>query len=138
MKVVVNKCYGGFGLSHEAVELYARLKEITLYAYVDKREKDGSLSFGKLVQYKGQKNIFCIHYLTERSNEDGTYRDEAYFSVHGIERNDPAPVSVVEELGERANGLHANLVVVDIPDDVKWFIGDYDGVETIHENHRVW
>lgn len=31
MKVVINACYGGFGLSHEAVLRYAEIKGITLY-----------------------------------------------------------------------------------------------------------
>lgn len=31
MKVVINSCYGGFGLSHEAILNYAELVGITLY-----------------------------------------------------------------------------------------------------------
>jgi hypothetical protein len=30
------------------------------------------------------------------------------------------------------------LEVIDIPDDIEWFISDYDGVETVHEAHRSW
>lgn len=55
-----------------------------------------------------------------------------------IERNDPNLVKVVESLGEEANGQFSRLKVVEIPDDIEWFIDDYDGVETIHEKHRIW
>lgn len=55
-----------------------------------------------------------------------------------VERNDPDLVSVVEELGEKANGPDARLKVVDVPDDVKWYIRDYDGKETVVEQSRFW
>lgn len=58
------------------------------------------------------------------------YRDE--------NRNNPLLVQVVEELGEKANGDHASLRVVEIPDDVKWEIVEYDGNEHIAEQHRKW
>jgi hypothetical protein len=32
VKVVYNACYGGFGLSHEAIMRYAEIKGITLYS----------------------------------------------------------------------------------------------------------
>lgn len=47
-------------------------------------------------------------------------------------------VKCVEQLGEKANGRFARLVVVDVPDDVEWEIDDYDGLETIEEKHRTW
>jgi hypothetical protein len=55
-----------------------------------------------------------------------------------IGRNNPILVEIVEQLGESADGRYAELKVVDIPDDVQWHIDEYDGWETIHENHRVW
>jgi len=55
-----------------------------------------------------------------------------------IERNDPDLVSVVEELGEKANGPDARLKVVEIPDYVEWYIEEYDGCEHVAEEHRRW
>jgi hypothetical protein len=55
-----------------------------------------------------------------------------------IKRNDPILVEIVEQLGEAVNGLYAKLKVVDIPDDVQWQIGEYDGDEWIAEKHRTW
>ena len=60
------------------------------------------------------------------------------FTEHDIMRNDPALVQVVEQLGDDANGLYSNLVVVDIPDDVEWVIEEYDGKEHVAEVHRKW
>lgn len=35
---------------------------------------------------------------------------------------------------------HSNpdISIIDIPDDVEWYIDEYDGLETIHETHRIW
>ncbi len=54
------------------------------------------------------------------------------------QRTDPALVACVEKLGEAANGAHAKLTVVEIPDDVEWEISAYDGIETVAEVHRTW
>lgn len=53
-------------------------------------------------------------------------------------RYDPKLVKCVEELGDKASGAHAELKVVEIPDDVEWKIDEYDGNEEVHEVHRVW
>ena len=53
-------------------------------------------------------------------------------------RNDPRLVECVETLGDKANGDSARLHVVEIPDDVDWYIDEYDGIESIHERHRIW
>jgi len=53
-------------------------------------------------------------------------------------RDNPKLVEVVETLGTKASGTCANLVIVEIPDDVEWFIDEDDGWETIRENHKTW
>ena len=91
MKIVVNRCYGGFSLSQKAYEF-----------------------LGLKWDYLGFE-----------------YRD------HDL-RTDPKLIECVETLGEDANGRWAVLEVVEIPDNISWEIDEYDGVETIHETHRVW
>ena len=62
-----------------------------------------------------------------------------YCSWYGEEdRSNSDLIDVVEKLGEKANGTHAQLEIVDIPDDVEYEIDDYDGIESIHEKHRTW
>ena len=85
MKVVINGCYGGFGLSEKAMK-----------------------------------------FLGVNSGWPE------------IERNDPKLVECVEKLGEEANDMCAELKVVEIPDDVNWEIGEYDGLEWVEEVHRRW
>ena len=128
-KVVINKCFGGFGLSKAAVMRYAELKGIALYH---------------------ERSSLCDHYYTVpveqyrdierqvKESNDCSLFEGLYFSEREIERDDPFLVQVVEELGEKANGNCANLAVIEIPDDVEWHIAEYDGQEHIAETHRTW
>ena len=60
------------------------------------------------------------------------------FGFIELERNDPRLVEAVEKLKDRANGHGSNLKIVDIPNDVDWYIDDYDGIEIVREKHRSW
>ena len=90
--VVINDCYGGFGLSARAMNEYKQLAGIT----------------------------------------------DPSFNERDIPRDDPYLVKIVKELGMGANGPHSNLKLVEIPGDVKWHIGEYDGAEWVAEDHRTW
>ncbi len=62
-----------------------------------------------------------------------------YFSfLDDIPRDDLQLVAVVEELGSEASAPSANLVIIEIPDDVEWVVEEYDGDEWISEKHRTW
>ena len=113
MKIVINKCYGGFGLSEEAVLLYAKKKGLNL---IIERNKGLKLNH---------------YYLNEK-------KDGNYFSERDIQRNDLILIEVVNELGEKADGFCSELKIVEIPDDVEWIIEEYDGKEWIAEDHRRW
>ena len=140
MKIVINICHGGFGLSHEAVMLYAKLKGIKLYAYANPRDANGRLNPYSHVPYdpkKGKEDY--VSYFTKPMGDDGKLDDKAYFSPdHDIERTDPFLIKAVERLGEKAGGRFAKLKVVKVPNGIKWEIHDYDGMESIHEKHRSW
>lgn len=133
MKIVINKCYGGFSLSHEATMAYGKALGLNLKAYSSRYE-------GKKVTYvpydEKQPVGFSIHYSTADLNKDGTLPN--YFSTRNIPRNDPKLVEIVEKMGERANGSYAELKIVKIPDDVEWEIDESNGRESIHEVHRSW
>jgi hypothetical protein len=146
MKIVVNRCYGGFGISHEAQMLYAKKKGIELFPYVC---SSGGYS-GDMVRYVHEpakhEAFMGPHYLTTDHGDTITESEfkEAYngktnhLYYKDIERNDPALVATVEELGELSCGWAADLQIVDIPDDVEWEIDEYDGYESVEEKHRSW
>ena len=141
MKIVINKCYGGFGLSHKAIMLYARLKGFRLYSAIDERNSEGNIIFNKCIPYRVNKRDkpFLIYYSRKPLTKNGKIPEKAYFSSRDdIERNDPILIKVVEKLGEEANGDHARLKIVEIPDGVEWEIDEYDGMESVHEKHHSW
>ena len=48
-------------------------------------------------------------------------------------------INAVEKLGSKASsGQVAILKVIEIPDDVKWELDEYDGFEHVSEIHRSW
>lgn len=55
-----------------------------------------------------------------------------------IDREDPALIKTIEEMGEKAYEGVAVLKIVGIPANVKYSLDDYDGIESIHEEHRSW
>lgn len=55
-----------------------------------------------------------------------------------LARDDARLVQVVETLGPAASAPYAELVVVCIPSDIEWGIGEYDGAEWVAERHRAW
>jgi hypothetical protein len=138
--VVINKCHGGFGLSHEAVMRYFEIKGITVYP---EQGKD-NWKFWTYWLVKPEDRIESKEgdAFYAMSMEDRRAYNEAHSAQTVYERNitrdDPALVQAVRELGEAANGRFASLEVVEIPDDIEWTIEEYDGLEHIAERHRTW
>ena len=134
MKLVINKCYGGFELSHAAIMRYAKLKGIKLFAFTE--EYPTNYNNRKFLEYKGQES-FCIHYST-KPLKDGKHEEDSYFSTYDFKRNDPILIQVVEEMGTKANGRCAKLEIIEIPDGTEWQIEEYDGSEWVSEVHKTW
>ena len=139
MKVVVNKCFGGFGLSDKACEMVMKRKGLGCFRYTQTKYayKDGLNEYTRRENFKN--NDLFAHYQTEDLGEKvSNLPDATYWYYGNLERDDADLIAVIEELGEEANGRYAELKVVEIPDDVQWELDDYDGIETIHEVHRSW
>ncbi len=128
MKIVINKCYGGYGLSESAVMEYAKQKGIELWSvdhgmfWMYYREDPSSFS---------QKNDYRGASIPEVPSD-------IYFPEKDIERNDPILVSIVEADPKAASASLADLSVVEIPDGIEWEIGEYDGIEWVDEAHKSW
>lgn len=141
MKVVINRCFGGFGLSIEAVLLYAKKKGKPCWYEPDKRFH--SLDMGTFwIVPEGQRppdltDKWLTLTITERQKHNEAW-EAATISVSDISRSDPQLVEVIEELGDKANTRFSELKVVDVPDGVEWEIEEYDGSEWVSEKHRIW
>jgi len=105
MKVVVNRCFGGFGVSdeclaHMGIKFHRELE----------------------VHHEGTPCKYTTNYRT--LDDDSEY---------DIQRTDPRLIKAIEELGsEVCSDAHAKLEIVEIPDNLKhWHIEDYDGSESI-------
>lgn len=119
MKVVINTCYGGFGLSHDAMLRYFELQGWNCYPVKDK--------------------FNTFHYWkVPKDQQDNNRYSELTVYDRGIERTDPLLIKVIEELGTKADDRYAKLRIVEIPDGISWYIHDYDGIESIEEAHRSW
>ena len=122
MKVAINVCYGGFGLSDAAFEKLLERKGIEF-----EKRKDEKIASLNLVQY----------YKKGRIGDDDAYLAEHDF-CDGEKRADPDLVAIIEEMDEESFGEFAELRIVEIPDDVEWQIEEYDGDEWVAEKHRTW
>lgn len=143
MKVVINACFGGFGLSPKAIAHYLNLKGEQCFFYVQT-----SYSF------REGKDLYERKILNEVKNGNINYTttidlgpsfekwpkdDKGYFYDRDIERNDPLLVKTVEDLGKKeASGHCGSLTIVEVPDDAEWEISEYDGNEHVAEKHRTW
>jgi|WetSurMetagenome_2_1015567.scaffolds.fasta_scaffold19379_6 hypothetical protein len=142
-KVVINKRYGGFGLSPEAKKLYFILKGKNCYFYKQTKyehENNGVAEYVQVSTKKAENGMFIYTLIKDFGDTTSKLpKDPKYWaSDYDIERDDPDLIKVIEIMGESANDKFSELHVIDVPDDVKWHVEEYDGWESVHEDHRVW
>jgi len=137
-KIVVNSCYGGFGISQAGMLRYAELKGLTLYP---EPSEFGTVTYHTVPESQRVQPLSSDQWLAA-TTEQRMASNDAYSSqtLHcaDIARDDPALVQVVEELGAAAADQFAELRIAEVPDDVKWYIDEYDGQEWVAEVHRRW
>lgn len=141
MKIVINDCHGGFGLSKEAMMLYGELAGITLYPVDQNPWSLGIVTYWTVpeeerVQEKSGHEYDEMSFSERIAHNEVISKQQLWY--RDIERNDPLLVRVVETLGSKANGKYADLKVVEIPDGVNWQIEEHDGSEWIAEVRRTW
>ena len=115
-KVVINTCYGGFGITDEAMKMYLERKGIP---------------------YKMVKSEFSTwnHEYFEKADPN---QEQEVPDTFDLERDDPVLIEVIEELGlERAAGSCAELEIEDIPKGTLYRIEEYDGREWIEYKDSV-
>jgi|SRR5699024_2908851 len=143
-KVVINKCFGGFGLSLKALDLLADLKgHGKLFHYL---KVYGELYFRKITAEEADKDfgLSLDLYTFTKDVGDSFPGDDLYshFEKHKyspeIERHDRELIKVIETLGSDAAGKFSRLEIVEIPKEVDYQIEEYDGNEWIAERHFTW
>lgn len=129
MKVVINKCYGGFGLSHKAIlAMVGKCEHIELIDPKKYYGKDYERRF-KQEYPNGVATEFAYSPLYE-----GKLADDS----HNGNRDCPILVKTVEEMGASSWDSYAKLKIVEIPDGTSYKIVEYDGSEHIAETHNTW
>ena len=144
-KVVINTCFGGFGLSPLAEKLYYEKKNPgkTIYFYKQSYDSDFSTANYKRINEKNPRGPFIIllsedfgpeFTITEKDRDQKTefYErfDKAYVYLDDYVRHDPDLIEIVECLGSDANGNCVDLKIIDIGDKL-YRIEEYDGNESL-------
>lgn len=120
-KVVYNACYGGFGLSREAIDwLEANARE-EVREYIKERRE-----YYKANKYSRLKEWESVSYDLMDDYDDSGF---------GMSRHDADLVKCVEALGDKASGSCAELKVRELSGRI-YRIDEYDGYETVHENYH--
>ena len=140
-KVVINACFGGFGLSKEACQRFWDIKGQQVWIEDDIKFKSMGLFTVWLVppeeRIESKEEEFYQMSMDERKEYNEEYSSQTWH-YHEVARDDPDLIQVVEQLGDAANGSYAELRIVDVPDDANWYIEEYDGNEHVAERHRTW
>lgn len=145
MKLVINRCYGGFGLSPTAIKRLAEMKGRECYFFktnYPSREYvpvdpigDSSVSQMMLMAF----DIPNPNEVLGGDKYNNVLWDKHHLSCYPDDRGDADLIRVVEELGSKvASGACAKLSVVEIPDGISYDIDDYDGMESVEETHHSW
>jgi hypothetical protein len=134
MKIIINRKYGGFGLSVDAIMMLADLKGLQV---TPTKNEWGSIEywantawFGKYRQPITHKEFLT---LSEADRQDYiAHRNQNIFDYRTLPRHDKDLVHVVETLGEAANGEYANLKIYERDwDEDDYTINEYDGMEEL-------
>lgn len=144
-RIAINTCFGGFGLSRKAYEqliewgvpvrkYVEQERDPDTHLYLAQPLNDGEVIFDRELTPEGEDGLNDLYWKYK-----GTRGSQRYWDSWTREHRDhPLVLRVIQELGKAADGPHAKLKIVEIPDDVEYTISEYDGVEHIAEVHQVW
>lgn len=131
MKIVINSCHGGFGLSQKALKyIYDLDKNSKSIELITPEEYFGNKEIPKDIEEYFNKQL-CRNYYSNKDNIIVCYRS-AYESIEP--RICPNLIQCIEELEDYANGIFAKLKIINVPDIHKiedLEICEYDGIEHV-------
>lgn len=136
MKVVINRCFGGFSLSDKAIKELAKLEG--KQAFFFKQESGYKGKYIPISNNHDELFSICFDISNPNDFDEKELWDKHYLTSRPDDRTDSNLIKVVENLGDKASGRFAKLAVVEIPDGIDWEIDEHGGVETVHERHQSW
>jgi hypothetical protein len=129
-KVVYNACYGGFNLSREACKRYWEIKGQEVWI-----ENGDFLDMFTVWLVPPEERVDEQKDWRSMTKDERIAFNEQYskqtWSDRNVSRHDPILVQVVEELGEKADGMCAKLAIDEVSGPYR--IDEYDGSERVVE-----
>ena len=143
-KVVINKRFGGFGISPEALYELIKMKskcvkKTPVKKYYGGKDGDWQARYKKDIEtrcHKFKDGFLIYDMLGVLYKNDYAYH--LMYQYEKIFRTNSDLIAVVEQMKEKANGCGAKLKVVKIPNGVDFTIEEYNGREHVAEEHRTW
>lgn len=145
MKIILNKAFGGFGLSHVAKINLLESKGLEVYPYHVKEECRNDfysdITLTKIDKYYRSEHVFeRIVYLKKPLENNvvklkfeefysDAFEEEEYSFDNDELRIDKDAIAIVEQLGLLASDQFSRLEIFEIPDGSEYKIDDYDGLE---------
>lgn len=148
MTIAISRSFGGYQLSLACILQWCVLMAQPIYVYRPMVKADGT------IDWEGRNYVLDMcnrarvptHHLLFTTERVGLGSIVDYEQLYPkavdineiIPRTSPTLHGCIRLLGEDAAAEHCTLKLVDIPDDVKYTIENYDGRESVHEDHRIW
>ena len=126
-KIVYNGCHGGFSVSDAGIMRYAEIKGIALYA---RKSQFGTTDY-YLCPPEEYDRINAEEQAMPVSPGRFARSNALYFTDRNFERNDPVLVQVIEELGDKASGIFAELRIAEVRAGTRYRIDEYNGSESV-------
>jgi len=129
-KVVYNACFGGFNLSREACKRYWEIKGQEVWI-----ENGDFLDMFTVWLVPPEERVDEQKDWRSMTHDERIVFNEQYdkqtWSDRNVARHDPILVQVVEELGDKADGMCAKLAIAEVSGPYR--IDEYDGSESVVE-----
>ena len=124
-KVVYNACYGGFSLSKEACQRYWDI--IGQQVWIEDSQWEFTVWLVPPEERLEEREWSSMS-MDKRIAYNQAYSKQTWY-YNNVDRHDPVLVQVVEELGDKANGICAKLRIDEV--DGSYRIDEYDGNESV-------